>query len=203
MARTARRPQVIDIRQLFLRRSEALLERIAHDASDQALAAALEAPSDFGGLVRLLSELAPAMGLERVDPFAAAIARGAVAKQELIEEAGGGWGSSQAARHLGLTRQAVDKRRKAGKLLALQSGHGDYVYPVCQFTEHGVLAGIEQFLTAFPPSGGWTRLDVLLAPAEEIGNESPLDALRRGDVAAAVRVAEMFGEQGGPAGEDE
>jgi hypothetical protein len=206
MSRTTRspiRPQAIDIRAVFVRRTEALLERLADQASDEALAAALEAPSDLGGLARLLSELAPGMGLERIDPFAEAIARGAAAKQELLQEAGGGWGSTQVARHLGLTRQAVDKRRKAGKLLALQSGHGDYVYPVCQFTEHGVLAGFDRFLAACPPSGGWTRLDLLLTPAEEIGNESPVEALRRGGVAAAVRVAEMFGEHGGPTGEDE
>jgi hypothetical protein len=101
-----------------------------------------------------------------------------------------------------MTRQGVDKRRKAGKLLALQSGRGDYLYPVCQVTEHGVLPGIDRFLAACPPSGGWTRLDLLLTPAEEIGGRSPVEALRGGDVAAAAHAASMFGELGGPSGAD-
>jgi hypothetical protein len=154
-------------------------------------------------LARLLSDLATlGMEVESIDPFAEAIARGVEAKQELLREAGGGWSSTRVATHLGMTRQAVDKRRKAGKLLALQSGRGDYLYPLCQFTGDGVLPGIDRFLAACPPSGGWTRLDLLLAPAEEIGNHSPLEALRRGDVEAAVLAASMFGEQGGPSGGD-
>jgi hypothetical protein len=138
-----------------------------------------------------------------IDPFAEAIARGVEAKQELLRDAGGGWSSTRVATHLGMTRQGVDKRRRAGKLLALQSGRGDYLYPVCQFTEHGVLPGIDRFLGACPPSGGWTRLDLLLTAAEEIGDRSPLEALRGGEVAAAVHAASMFGEQGGPSGADE
>jgi hypothetical protein len=188
---------------VFRRRTEALIERLAAQASDEVLAAALEAPSDVGGLARLLSDLAPlGMRVETIDPFAEAIARSVEAKQELLREAGGGWSSTRVGTHLGVTRQAVDKRRKAGKLLALQSGRGDFLYPVCQFTEHGVLPGIDRFLAACPPSGGWTRLDLLLTPAEEIGDRAPLQALRDGDAAAAMRAAEMFGEQGGPSGED-
>jgi len=201
--RAAGRPAEADLRKVFRRRTEALIERLAAQASDEVLAAALEAPSDVGGLARLLSDLAPlGMQVETIDPFAEAIARSVEAKQELLHEAGGGWSSTRVATHLGMTRQAVDKRRKAGKLLALQSGRGDYLYPVCQFTGHGVLPGIERFLAACPPSGGWTRLDLLLTPAEEIGDRAPLQALRDGDVAAAVHAAEMFGEQGGPSGGD-
>ena len=201
--RAAGRPAATDLRKVFRRRTEALIERLAAQAPEEALAAALEAPSDVGGLARLLSDLATlGMGVESIDPFAEAIARSVEAKQELLREAGGGWGSTRVATHLGLTRQAVDKRRKAGTLLALQSGRGDYLYPVCQFTEHGVLPGIDRFLAACPPSGGWTRLDLLLTPAEEIGNRSPLEALHGGEVEAAARVAAMFGELGGPSGTD-
>ncbi|HSU13461.1 hypothetical protein [Longimicrobium sp.] len=202
--RAAARPPEPDLRSIFRRRTEALIERLADQASDETIAAALEAPSDVGGLARLLSDMAPlGIELQSVDPLAEAIARGAEAKQELLRDAGGGWSSTRVAAHLKMTRQGVDKRRRAGKLLALQSGHGDYLYPVCQFTDDGVIAGIDRFLAACPPSGGWTRLDVLLTPAEEIGGISPLDALRRGDAEAAVLVASMFGEQGGPADADE
>jgi hypothetical protein len=202
-SRTRRTASQPDLRAVFRRRTNALIERLADYASDEVIAAALQAPSDIGGLARLLSDTAAfGMELDRIDPFAEAIARGAVVKQELLAAAGGGWSSPRVAAHLGITRQAVDKRRRGARLLALQSGRGDWLYPVCQFTDNGVLPGIDRFLAALPASGGWTRLDVLLAPAEEIGNESPLQALRRGDVEAAVRVASRFGEQGGPSAAD-
>ncbi|HET7233917.1 MAG TPA: hypothetical protein VFJ16_28155 [Longimicrobium sp.] len=187
----------LDLRSIFRKRTEALVQRLSEQASEDALAAALAAPSDFGGLARLLSETAAlGVALDTVDPLAEAVARGVESKQALLRDAGGGWSAARAAAHLGITRQAVDKRRRAGKLLALQSGTGDHLYPVCQFTEHGVLGGIDRVLAAFPPSGGWTRLDVLLTPAEEIGGISPLEALRHGDVDAAILAASMFGEQG-------
>lgn len=207
MARTAhspvprgeRRAKAIDLRKVFLRRTEALIERLAEQASDETIAAALEAPSDFGGLARMLSDMAPfGIAAETVDPMAEAIARGAVAKQELLADAGGAWSSTEVARHLGISRQAVDKRRRKRQLLAVLAGAGTYLYPVCQFTENGVLPGLDRYLGAFSTGGGWTGLDVLLAPAEEIGGISPLDALRQGDVKSAAVAAAMFGEQGGP-----
>jgi len=147
----------VDIRSVFRKRTVALVERLSEQASDGTLAAALEAPTDVGGLARLLSDLATlGMEVQGIDPFAEAIARGVEAKQALLREAGGGWSSTRVAAHLGMTRQGVDKRRKAWKLLALQTGQGDYLYPVCQFTEHGVLPGIDRFLAGCPPSGGWT-----------------------------------------------
>lgn len=193
-------PPSTELRSVFRRRVEALVDRLSERAPDESLAAALEAPSDFGGLARLLSDTAAlGVSLETVDPLAEAIARGAEIKQELLRDAGGGWSSPRVAELLGITRQAVDKRRRAGKLLALQSGQGGYVYPVCQFADGEVLPGLDQFLAAFSAGGPWVRLSVLLAPADEIGGISPLDALRRGDIQAAVLAASVHGEQGGPA----
>lgn len=196
-------PPSTELRGVFRRRAEALVQRLSEQASDESLAAALEAPSDFGGLARLLSDTAAlGVSLETVDPLAEAVARGAEVKQELLRDAGGGWSSPRVAEHLGITRQAVDKRRRAGRLLAVQTGQGDWLYPVCQFSEEGVLPGLDRFLAAFQAGGPWMRLSILLTPAEEIGGISQLDALRRGEVDAAVRVAATFGEQGGPAETD-
>jgi hypothetical protein len=189
----------VDIRSVFRKRTEALVQRLSEQASDQTIAAALEAPSDFGGLARLLSDMAPfGVSAEMIDPLAEAIARGAEVKQELLAEAGGGWSSTRVAGHLGISRQAVDKRRRKRQLLAVLAGNGVYLYPVCQFTNDGVLPGLDRYLAAFSAGGGWTWLDVLLAPAEEIGGISPLQALQRGDAKSAAVAAAMYGEQGGP-----
>src|SRR5438128_279970 len=98
--------------QAFLKRSVKMLERVCSSASSDALNSALAAPTDVGGVATLLSDLAPLnVDLSAVDPFVEAMARGAAIKQELLESAGGALTSGQVAAALGITRQAVDKRR--------------------------------------------------------------------------------------------
>src|SRR5207302_7702997 len=96
---------------------------------------------------------------------------------------------------LGITRQAVDKRRSRGVLLALPSGSGEYLYPACQFTPDGVIPGLAAVLQAFRIENRWTQLSVLLAPAPGLGGRTVLQALQAGDVKQAVDIAAAFGEQ--------
>ena len=51
-----------------------------------------------------------------LDPLAALIAKGAGQKLELLKQAGGVLSVSDVARLLRISRQAVDKRRREGKL---------------------------------------------------------------------------------------
>jgi hypothetical protein len=182
----------------FLKRSIKVLERLSVVASPEALSAALCSPSDAGGVASLLSDLAPlGLDLSSVDPLAEAMARGASVKQELLLKAGGGLTSSQVARGLGVTRQAVDKRRGRRALLAVPSGSGEYLYPACQFTGKGVTPGIEEALRAFRIESPWTQLSVLLEPAPALGGKTVLAVLWSGDVKRAVEFVAAVGEQGG------
>jgi len=187
------------LRAAFLRRSVSLLERLSERASAETLTAALAAPSDVGGVATLLSDLAPLdVQIDTIDPLAEALARGAALKQELLAAGGGPWSAGQVARTLGISRQAVDKRRQRRALLAVPSGAGDYLYPACQFTPDGVLPGLDEFLRSFPDpeEDPWTQLSVLLAPAESLSGQSALDVLRAGDTEGAAGVARTFGEHG-------
>ena len=180
----------------FLKRSVRMLERVSSTASTDALKSALSSPTDVGGLASLLSDLAPlGVDLSAVDPFAEAMARGAAIKRELLTSAGGGLTSSQVARALGITRQAVDKRRSRRALLAVPNGSGEYLYPACQFTSDGVIAGLEEVLRAFRIQNPWTQLSVLLAPAPALGGKTILDALKSGVLETPVAIARSFGEQ--------
>src|SRR5271157_3619643 len=182
--------------QAFLRRSVKVLERVSSAASSEALESALSSPTDVGGLPSLLSDLAPlGVDLSAVDPFAEAMARGAAIKQELLASGGGGLTSSQVASALGITRQAVDKRRSRRALLAVPNGSGEYVYPACQFTSDGVIAGLEDVLRAFRIQSPWTQLSVLLASAPALGGKTVLEALRSGAIERAITIAASFGEQ--------
>lgn len=182
--------------QAFLKRSVKMLERLSSSASSEALKSALSSPTDIGGVTTLLSDLAPlAIDLSAVDPFVEAMARGAAIKQELLTSGGGGLTSSQVSNALGITRQAVDKRRIRHALLAVPNGSGEYVYPACQFTRDGVVAGLEEVLRAFQIRSPWSQLSVLLAPAPALGGKTIVEALKSGAIKKAVAIAASFGEQ--------
>jgi hypothetical protein len=173
-----------------------MLERVSSSASSEALKSALASPTDVGGVACLLSDLAPlGVDLSAVDPFMEAMARGAAIKRELLIGGGGGLTSSQVARALGITRQAVDKRRIRRALLAVPNGSGEYLYPACQFTPDGAIPGLEDVLRAFQIQSPWTQLSVLLAPAPALGGKTILDVLRSGVIERASALAASFGEQ--------
>jgi hypothetical protein len=182
--------------QAFLKRSVRMLERVSSSASSETLKSALSSPTDVGGVASLLSDLAPlAVDLSAVDPFVEAMARGAAIKQELLRGGGGGLTSSQVSSALGITRQAVDKRRLRRALLAVPNGSGEYVYPACQFASDGVISGLDEVLRAFQIRSPWTQLSVLLASAPALGGKTILEALKSGATETAVAVAASFGEQ--------
>jgi len=182
--------------QAFLKRSVKMLERVSSSASSEALQSALSSPTDVGGVASLLSDLAPLeVDLSVVDPFMEAMARGAAIKRELLTSGGGGLTSSQVADALGITRQAVDKRRTRHALLAVPNGSGEYVYPACQFTADGVMPGLEDVLRAFQIKNPWTQLSVLLASAPSLGGKTVLEVLKAGDIDRVVDIVSSFGEQ--------
>ena len=182
--------------QTFLKRSVKMLERVSSSASSEALKSALSSPTDVGGVASLLSDMAPlGVDLSAVDPFLEAMARGAAIKRELLTGGGGGLTSSQVAGALGITRQAVDKRRIRRALLAVSNGSGEYLYPACQFTSDGVIPGVEEVLRAFRIRNPWTQLSLLLAPAPALGGKTILEALRSGAIDKAIAIARSFGEQ--------
>jgi hypothetical protein len=182
--------------QAFLKRSVKMLERVSWAASSEALKSALSSPTDVGGVASLLSDLAPlGVDLSAVDPFVEAMARGAAIKRELLTSGGGGLTSSQVSSALGITRQAVDKRRSRRALLAVPNGSGEYVYPACQFTSDGVITGLEEVLRAFQIRSPWTQLSMLLASAPALGGKTILEALKSGAIEKAIAIARSFGEQ--------
>jgi hypothetical protein len=182
--------------QAFLGRSVKMLERLSSSASSEALKSALSSPTDVGGVATLLSDLAPLdVDLSSVDPFVEAMAQGTAIKQELLTSGGGGLTSSQVASGLGITRQAVDKRRIRHALLAVPNGSGEHLYPACQFTSTGVIPGLEEVLRAFRIRSPWTQLSALLVPAPALGGRTILEALKSGTIERAIAIAASFGEQ--------
>jgi hypothetical protein len=180
----------------FMRRALPLLNRMVRQAPTEALQDALSSSTDVGSMARILTRVAGDADVQSLDPLAAAFARGAAIQQELLQEAGGAWTAAQVASHLGVSRQAVDKRRKRNSLLAVESA-GGFLYPACQFIETGVQPGLAEVLAAISTTSGWTRLSVLLSETL-IGppGRTILDAIRAGDMDSALHAASSWGEQG-------
>ena len=167
----------------FLQRANAAIERLVARMPSDALVEALTAPTDVGAIARLLgrAELAgPAVA--EIDPLVPAIARGVEHRQALREEAGGLLSASDAGVLVcSISRQAVDKRRRAGSLLAVREG-GDWKYPACQFDEGAgaVVAGLPEVVGGLEGQGPWAVLDFLLAEESALGGRAPMSGAARG-----------------------
>ena len=189
------------------RRSHEALDFLVGNAPIAVLTAALEAPTATGGIARLGSALAGVdAGLPAADPETAAIARAAQQKAETLASTRT-LSTADVAQVLGVSAQAVTKRRLAGRLLALPTAGGDYRYPAFQFTEEGshrrpIVVGFEDALRALRDGGvesPWVQLQVLTTSTDALGGRSVADCLRSGDDdarAAAVYVAARYGDHG-------
>jgi hypothetical protein len=136
----------------------------------------------------LLAELAPA------DPLAAARLRGMKIKQELLHGDGSPLKSDEVAQLLGISRQAVDKRRSKGQLLAVSLGKRGYFYPLWQFQAGGVLPGLDLVLAALAKFDGWTQLMFMKTGDLRLNDLTPLECLIAGDVDGVVATALCYGE---------
>jgi hypothetical protein len=127
--------------------------------------------------------------------IARALDRGVLARKEMEQEEGGARSSEQIAELLGITRQAVDQRRKARKLIAWQDAAGHWRFPVWQFNETGrPFAELASILEGLP-GDPWSDMIFFLSESESL-RARPLDLLRRGKGKQARLAAMRFGRQG-------
>jgi hypothetical protein len=187
---------------LLVRVQRALL-RASREVDQRVAADAVSASSDALVLLRLLEQPEVLEGLRAADPLAPARVRGIGARLELIELAGGLLSAAEVATELGLTRQAVEKRRRAARLLAVSLGRRGYKYPAFQFAGGGTLPGLERVLAALGTRDAWTQLRFFVLRRGDLGDRSPVEVLRPaanardGDPAdAVIEAAEADLDQG-------
>jgi hypothetical protein len=176
------------VREAFLRRGREALEQVARSASVAELAGALGAATDFGAVARALGSGNLPVGVVALDPLADAVARGVAAREGLMAACGGLLSAAEVGGALRISRQAVDKRRRAGQVLALRVA-GDWRYPAAQIGAAGEIpAGLPAVLAeaAALGMGPWSVLDFLVTPDETLGGRSPLDCLHAGGAVAAL-----------------
>lgn len=162
--------------------------------SDLDSANILSASTDVGALARALTAAASDPAVSKLDPNAELIAAGAARKAELIGMAGGLYALQDVASILKITRQAIEKRRKAGTIIAVRTGD-DYRYPACQFAPDGMIEGLDDVLRAMPIRSDWMRLEWLLTPDEALEGMSPLATLKAGRSRDVMEVARAHGAE--------
>jgi hypothetical protein len=182
------------LRGAFARRALRAVVELSRQMEEASLEEAVSAPSDYGVLLAAL-EAEPGLSLlTREDPLAGARLRGLAARQDLLSREGGTLQVQEVAKLLKLSRQAVHKRHRAGRLLALDCGRHGYVYPAWQFVPGGVLPGLEEVLQALADQDSWTQLAFFVCENDALDGGTPLDALRRNELPAVLRAAHLHGE---------
>jgi hypothetical protein len=157
----------------------------------------VSASSDYDVLLRFLEapEVVEALGVQ--DTLAAAKVRGARQAHELLHEEGGTVSSSAMGEILGgISHQAVDKRRRAGKLLALPLGKGRYRYPVWQVRDGDTIKGLPEVLSSLGVEDPWMKAAFFLSGDARLSGERPIDMLKRGESSAVKEAAAAYGVHG-------
>jgi|HubBroStandDraft_6_1064221.scaffolds.fasta_scaffold1132495_1 hypothetical protein len=184
------------LRAAFLARGIDALTKIAERLDKGELGRAVAASSNEATLLTALTQPGAVGLFSAADPLTPARIRGLRARDALLAAEGGTLGAEDVGALLHISRQAVDKRRAAGKLLAVEIGRRGYLYPAWQFAEDGVLSGLEEILALLVEHPSLARLRFFLSGSLRLAGDRPLDRLRRGDIAAVRRAARTFGEQG-------
>jgi hypothetical protein len=179
---------------LIMRAISAVLEFAA--LSEASAVNASAAPTDLAVLVRAISSGELLDDLKRAEPLAPAFIRGIEARRHLIDEHGGALTAEQVAQNLGITRQAVEKRRRMGKLLAVTTGRHGYLYPIWQFTKSGTLLGLEAVLGILAPHDEWMQTAFFVGQNPRLGDKTPLEMLQAGEIEKVLTAAEVYGEHG-------
>ncbi|MCX6877112.1 MAG: hypothetical protein NTW21_25375 [Verrucomicrobia bacterium] len=125
--------------------------------------------------------------------LALALLRGRVAREELKQQEGGSISASEAAEKLGISKTAVLKRYREGKLLGWREARQEAVrFPVWQFTDDNVLPGLPDALAVLneaPWMDEWGRILFFLNARRSLERKRPLDLLREGESARVVDLA--------------
>ena len=70
---------------------------------------------------------------------------------------------------------------------------GKYIYPLWQFTDTGeTLSGLEKVLETLQELDPWMQITFFLNPNVRLGNKTPLEMLRKGEVEPVIISAIAF-----------
>ena len=166
------------------------------DLSETALSDAAEASDNWHAMFRAMRNAEVLEQIQKSDPLARAFLDGLDAKARLIEQNGGVFKTEQVAEYLGITPQAVNKRRALRQLVGLTFRKRGYVFPAWQFTDRGTVPGLEQVLLTLADHDEWMQNVFFINPNTRLGGRRALDLLREGEIQEVLDAAREFGQHG-------
>ena len=169
---------------------------LEEDLPTRTIDEATAAPTDLMVALEAITSAPGTFQLLKDDALLAAKVRGLNRKKQMLDASGGALSSQQVAEVLGISRQAVDKRRASSQLLALTQGRRGYSYPRFQFEEGNTVAGLEEVLARMKGLDGWMQLVFFTSPNERLEGKTPIASLRQGLASEVASVASTYGEQG-------
>jgi hypothetical protein len=181
---------------IFVSRALNALVEFEEELPKERIEEASAAPSDYMVLYEALTAPSVAAHLAAKDPLATARLRGVEQQRTLLEQSGGVLGVDKVADLLGLSRQAVDKRRRRGQLLGLTRGKRGYVYPAWQFEGGKTLPNLEQILDALRDHDPWMQLTFFVNENDRLEGRTPIEELRSGHADRVLETARSYGEHG-------
>lgn len=184
------------VRGSFVQRSFTAILDVAKRMQPSELRDAAASSTNLEALVSGLLKPASIGLLQAIDPLAPAKLRGLRARDELFGAEGGTLSAAEVAELLGITRQAVNKRREARKLIGVEIGRRGFRYPAWQFAAGATLAGLEDVLTALRNAPALAQMRFFLSGSHHLGGKRPIDLLRKKSTASVLSAAKAFGEHG-------
>jgi hypothetical protein len=154
------------------------------------------ASSDIEVLIRALVNHGESEAARVQSPLLASRLRGITMREKLFQAAGGLLPVSRVATILGISRQAVDKRRKADQLLAVSVGKRGYLYPACQFEDEKIIEGVAKILPKMKTLSSWSALRFLVNVNDRLEGRTPIQALHQGEIERVAGAASQFLEHG-------
>ena len=137
------------------------------DLSEASLADAAEAPDNWHAMFRAMRAPELMEQMQRSDPLARAFLDGLDTKRQLLAQNGGVFKTEHVADYLGISPQAVNKRRMFHQLLGLTFRKRGYVYPGWQFTGTGTIGGLDDVLRALAQHDEWMQNAFFISPAAD------------------------------------
>lgn len=99
---------------------------------------------------------------------------------EIAEAVGPMYSTKGVMRILGVTKQAIDDRRRNGTILAARTADGSWVYPAFQFQDGAVNPTLKPALRALRSIPAWAAALWFVTPNDQLHDLTPVDFVHHG-----------------------
>lgn len=118
------------------------------------------------------------------------------AVESMMKAEGGAWTPAELAKLFGLSSATLHKRRISHGIVYWRDARNQFFYPKWQFNEAGaLLPGVPDVLQIFRSADEWRIMRYFLGPRSQLGERTPLDLLRAGEIGTVLAHAKLHVEK--------